>query len=102
MGRQDTAAGIQRRKMPIERYREALNILKETGIFGVISDVLVVKPMDKTYTEEYKEIMADVIDDSELPVVFSIIVGHAQPRCIVPFGIKATVDVNKKVIRFED
>ena len=36
-----------------------------------------------------------------LPVVFNLNIGHAQPRCIIPFGLKATVDAANQVIKFE-
>ncbi|MBO5598887.1 MAG: hypothetical protein J5943_09855 [Oribacterium sp.] len=34
-------------------------------------------------------------------MVANINVGHATPRCIIPFGVNATVDVDNQVIRFE-
>lgn len=89
-------------KMPPERYREALTVLKETGVFDVVAGVLAGKPMDNTYAEEYKEILVEVIGNPALPVVFNVNVGHAQPRCTVPLGVKATVDVNDQVIRFAE
>ena len=49
---------------------------------------------------EYRQTLVDVIGNPKLPVVFNINVGHTQPRCIIPFGVRATVDVNDQVIRF--
>ena len=88
-------------KMPPEKYRKALTVLKDTGIFDVVSGILVGKPIDEAYAEEYREILVDVIENPNLTLVFNINVGHAQPRCIIPFGVKATVDVEHQVIRFE-
>lgn len=87
-------------KMPPEKYQKAMITLKETGIFDVISGVLVGKPMDEIYAQEYKRILVDVIDNPNLPVVCNINIGHAQPRCIIPFGVEATVDTDNQVIRF--
>lgn len=89
-------------KMPPEKYRKALKYLKEKGVFDVVSGVLVGKPMDETYVEEYKRHLIDVIGDPRLPVVCNINIGHAEPRCIIPFGVEAVVDVEKQVIRFLD
>lgn len=89
-------------KMPPQTYRKALTALKETGIFDVVSGVLVGKPMDETYAREYQEILADVIRNPKLPIVCNVNIGHAQPRCILPFGVKATVDVGAQVIRFSE
>ena len=89
-------------KMPPEKYRRALEYFKEKGVFDVVSGVLVGKPMDETYVEEYKRHLIDVIGDPRLPVVCNINIGHAEPRCIIPFGVEAVVDVGKQVIRFLD
>lgn len=89
-------------KMPPETYRKALLALKETGIFGVLSGVLVGKPMDETYARDYQQILTEVIADPALPIVCNLNIGHAQPRCILPFGVRATVDADAQVIRFAD
>ena len=89
-------------KMPPEKYRRALEYFKEKGVFDVVSGVLVGKPMDETYVEEYKRHLIDVIGDPRLPVVCNINIGHAEPRCIIPFGVEAVVDAEKQVIRFID
>ena len=89
-------------KMPPEKYRKAVTVLKETGIFKVISGILTGKPMDEAYAEEYKRILTDVIDDPNLPVVCNVNIGHAFPHCIIPFGVGAVVDANQQVIRFAD
>ncbi len=83
-------------------YREALEYLKATGVFEAVSGVLAGKPMDETYAEEYKKLLTEVIDRPELPIVFNLNIGHAMPRCIMPFGVEATVDTEKQVIRFAD
>ena len=87
-------------KMLPEKYRKAVLTLKETGIFDVISGILIGKPMDETYVQEYKQILVDAIDHPNLPIVCNINIGHAQPRCIIPFGVEATVDIDNQVIRF--
>jgi muramoyltetrapeptide carboxypeptidase LdcA involved in peptidoglycan recycling len=64
--------------------------------------VLVGKPMDETYAEEYKQLLVEVIECPELPIVFNINTGHAMPRCIIPFGVEAVVDADSQIIRFAD
>ena len=85
-----------------ERYREALEYLKDTGLFDAVSGVLAGKPMDETYAAEYKQLLVEVIDKPDLPIVFNVNIGHAMPRCIIPFGVNAMVDAGKQVIRFKD
>ena len=83
-----------------DKYRSMLMSLKKTGIFDVISGVIIGKPADEKYHEEYKKLLLDVIDDPNLPIVANINVGHATPRCIIPFGVPAVVDTEQQVIRF--
>ena len=83
-----------------EHYRKMLQTFKKTGVFDVVSGVLCGKPMDELYFEEYKAIIKEVIDNPELPIVANVNVGHATPRCIIPFGVDAVVDADEQVIRF--
>lgn len=87
-------------KMPPEKYRKALEYLKEAGVFSAVSSVLVGKPMDGAFEEEYKELLVEVIDDPQLPVLCNINIGHALPHCIMPFGVDAEVDAERHVIKF--
>lgn len=87
-------------KMSPEKYRRALLALKETGVFDVVSGVLVGKPMDEVYEAEYKKQLIDVIGDPALPIVCNVNIGHALPRCIIPFGAEALVDAAGQRITF--
>ena len=89
-------------KMPPSKYRTAVKTLKDTGIFDVISGMLVGKPMDEVYMQEYKQILLEEVGNSGLPIVYNINIGHAKPRCIIPFGVQAAVDTEKQVIRFQN
>ena len=84
-----------------EKYRKALEYLKERGVFGAVSGVLAGKPMDGAFEEDYKELLVEVIDDPQLPVLCNINIGHALPHCIMPFGMDAAVDADEQVIRFK-
>lgn len=87
-------------KMSPEKYRRALSYLRDTGIFEVISGILAGKPMDETYTKEYKQVLKEEINE-QLPILYDLNIGHAMPRCIIPFGINATVDATKQTIVFD-
>ncbi len=89
-------------KMLPEAYRRALEYLKEAGVFRAVNGVLVGKPMDETYDGEYRALLTEVIDDPELPVLCNVNIGHATPRCIIPFGVEATVDAERQRIRFAE
>ena len=88
-------------KMTPDKLKRALLKLKEAGVFESVNGVLIGKPMDETYYEEYKKVLIETIDNPVLPMVYNVNVGHALPRCIIPFGIEATVDVEKQKISFQ-
>lgn len=87
-------------RMSPEKCRSALGFLKDAGVFGAVSGVLVGKPIDGLNEQEYKEALVEVVDNPSLPVVCNLSVGHAMPRCIVPFGVEAQVDVTRQIITF--
>ena len=88
-------------KMPPQQYEKALLALKGTGVFDVISGVLAGKPMDETYDAEYKKLLVDVIGKPDLPILCNLNIGHALPRCILPFGVNAAVDAGRQTITFD-
>lgn len=83
-----------------ELLRKELLALKERGVFDAVNGILVGKPQDEQYYEEYKEIYAEVIENRELPILYNINFGHAMPRCALPYGIEVEVDMEGKRIAF--
>ncbi len=81
-----------------ELFRKALCALKEKGVFDAVNGVLVGKPQDEAYYEEYKEILLEVIDQGELPIVCNVNFGHATPRCALQYGAVVKVDMRHKKI----
>jgi len=88
-------------KAPYELYKKMLQKLKDYGVFDVINGILVGKPADEYMFDEYQKALIEVIDNKDLPILYNINIGHATPRCIIPFGVKAYVDADKQVIEFE-
>ena len=87
-------------QMAPAKYKKALEYLKDAGVFAAVSGVLVGRPMDGVWQAEYEQLLRQVIDDPALPVVCGLNVGHALPRCIVPLGVPARVDVQAQKIEF--
>ncbi len=81
-------------------FRKMIQVLKDYGIFDVLTGVLVGKPQNEIYYDEYKSILMEELSDKNVSVVYNVNVGHATPRCIIPFGVEAEVDINKQVIMF--
>ncbi len=79
-----------------------LEELRSRGIFDVISGIIVGKPQNEVFYEEYKKVYLEVVENMDLPIIYNINFGHALPRCIVPLGVEVEVDVvNKKIIFLE-
>ena len=64
----------------------------------MVNGVLVGKPQDEAYYQEYKDILIRVIDNKKLPIVYNVNFGHAMPRCALQYGAVAKVDMKQKKI----
>lgn len=88
-----------------EELESLLKSLGEKEILEAIKGILVGKPQDEVYYEEYKEVYKKVLKEYQkdtLPVLYNINIGHAYPTGILPLGTKVRVDFdNKKVILLE-
>lgn len=72
------------------------------GIFDVIKGIVVGKPQDEKYYEEYKDVYRTVMKEyhqETLPILYNVNVGHAYGTGIMPFGIETEVDLERKTIR---
>ena len=65
-----------------------------------VSGLLIGKPMDEAYDAAYRAILKEVVDDPAKPILCNLSIGHAMPRCILPFGAEAEVNADEQVIRF--
>lgn len=76
------------------------------GIIDKISGIVIGKPQAEKYYEEYKEVYTRIIAKEakrpDLPILYNVNFGHTAPMCIIPNGIKAKVDLEKKEIIFAE
>lgn len=84
-----------------EQFEKEVAMIKKKGVFDVVSGVLVGKPQDEEYYEEYKDILVKVVNDPDLPIVYNVNFGHATPRCTLQYGAVARVDMKRKIIKCE-
>ena len=85
-----------------EEYEKMLTALKEKGVFDVVNAIIVGKPMDETYYNEYKDILCKIVDNHELPILYNINFGHAYPKCILPYGLKIEYNHSEREIIFKE
>ncbi len=83
-----------------DKFRQGLQFLRDAGVLAAVSGLLVGKPMDEVNDDAYREILREVVDDPQKPILCNLSVGHACPRCIVPLGVEAEVDAGAQRIRF--
>lgn len=88
-------------QMSPEKFSRALGFLKQAGVFKAVSGILFGRPMDNVHREEYHRRLAAAVDDPALPILADVSVGHAPPRCILPFGVNTRVDAQAQTITFD-
>ncbi len=71
---------------------------KKRNILGLVKGVIVGKPIDETFYDEYKEIYKKVFKDIDTPVLYNVNFGHSVPRCILPYNAETIVDYDDKKI----
>ncbi len=81
-----------------ELLREYLDVLRAEGVFNNINGIIVGKPMNEKYYEEYKNVWREVVDNDKLPILYNVNFGHAAPRTILPYGAAAHIDAEKQEI----
>ena len=81
-----------------EMLGEYLYALKNEGVFDNISGIIVGKPMNEKYYEEYKTVWRKIVDNEDLPILYNVNFGHSAPRAVLPYGALAHVDAEKQEI----
>ena len=88
-------------KMSPEYLLFFLRNLGAQGILNVIKGIIVGKPQDEAYYEEYKEMYLKVLKEfnvENLPILYNVNIGHAYPNGVLPLGIEYLIDLDKKQI----
>lgn len=85
-----------------EELKKYLIEFKTRNILSNVKGIIIGKPADETYYEEYKEVYKEIFDDLDTPILYNVNFGHSVPRCIIPYGAKATVDFDNKIILVDE
>ncbi|GBD66768.1 hypothetical protein TEHN7116_1732 [Tetragenococcus halophilus subsp. halophilus] len=85
-----------------EKLREMLHVLKKAGIFSVIAGLIIGKPQNEVYYEEYKKVYKEMVDNDTTPILYNLPFGHAFPRTLLPYGLQATIDTKEKTLSFDE
>ena len=85
-----------------------LNYLRNLGTLGILNSikaVIVGKPKDETYYEEYKEVYKKIIKEfkcDNLGIIYNVNIGHAYPTGLLPLGVKYEIDFDNKTIKLKE
>jgi len=89
--------------MSAELLTWILRNLAAQGIFDVVKGILVGKPARRSKYEPYKEVYRRVVGREaghpELPVLYNVNIGHADPIGVLPIGVRARLDADRKTLR---
>ncbi len=79
-----------------------LRNLAAQGLFDVIKGVIVGKPARRSKYEPYKEVYRKVIGfearHPELPILYNVNFGHAEPIGVLPIGVNCRLDADRKTL----
>ncbi len=79
-----------------------LRNLAAQGIFDAVKGVLVGKPARRSKYEPYKDVFRRVIGleagHPELPILFNVNIGHANPIGVLPIGVRARLDADRRTL----
>ncbi len=72
------------------------------GLFDVIRGIIVGKPARRSKYEPYKEVYRKVVGGEaghpELPILYNVNIGHAEPIGVLPIGVRARLDADRKTL----
>ena len=85
-------------RMHPDKLETILKFFKNNKVLESVKGIIVGKPIDEKYYEEYKQVYQKVFADLETPVLYNANFGHSVPRCIIPYNAEATVDFDDKSI----
>lgn len=78
-----------------DMLRREIEALRGLGAFDGAAGVLVGKPQDECWYEEYKQVWRTAVGNPAVPILYNVNFGHALPRCALPYGVEAAVDAQK-------
>jgi len=85
-----------------EEYKKMITKFDEIGVFKEVTGLMIGKPQDEKYYEEYKKILLEVTKKYNLPIIYNVNFGHSFPKAIIPYGLKAEIDLDQKRILIEE
>lgn len=85
-----------------EKFQKILTALTEAGVLSNVKAIIVGKPQDEVFYEEYKSIWLEMTKEWNTPILYNINIGHAAPHLILPYGGLVEIDFDKAKITLKE
>ena len=82
-----------------ERVKLLLAALERVDFFTHAKGLIVGKPQDEAYYDDYRSIYQALAEKYQLPILYNVNFGHAHPKCILPIGQSVTLDLDAKTVK---
>ncbi|CEP97551.1 peptidase U61 LD-carboxypeptidase A [[Clostridium] sordellii] len=73
------------------------------GILNLVKGIIVGKPYDNKYYEEYKQVILKIVRDElglkNLPIMYNMNFGHTSPIITIPYGCIGEIDCDKSMFK---
>ncbi|MXV44337.1 LD-carboxypeptidase [Saccharibacter sp. 17.LH.SD] len=73
-------------------FKKMLRCLVERKIWGNVKAIMVGKPQNEIFYNEYRNILLDLARLTGKPIIYNVNFGHSYPRTILPYGIKTEIN----------
>lgn len=86
--------------MPPTNFRRALRNYAAQGVFEKLSGLILGRPYNNKFVDEYNNILLQVIREEQgndqLPIITEMDFGHTCPTFTIPYGVLAEIDFEQK------
>lgn len=86
--------------MSPDNFRRVLRNYAAQGVFGKIKGLIVGRPYDNKFVDDYNEVLLQVVrneqDNDQLPIITEMDFGHTCPVFTIPYGAMAQIDCGRK------
>lgn len=83
-------------------FKEMITALFDKGILGAVNGVMVGKPQNEKYYEEYKKVLLDCTESLQTPIIYNVNFGHAHPKIVLAYGGSVDIDLDNKKITLKE
>lgn len=77
-------------------YRQLVEALDQHGVLANVAAIIVGKPQNEAYFNEYQEILLQLTEKYQTPILYNLNFGHAYPRTALPYNLQATIDFDQR------